>query len=344
MTEPLTSHTLLRAHATGRGVSAHLVTTEHHAEEARTLAASLELPGGRAGCTCCLYVAGEPTELPALARAAARAAKQDGILIAVGGDGSINTVAQAAWEADVPMSALACGTFNFFAREHGLPDDPVEAAGAILDALENGQPKPVHVGRVNERIFLVNASLGLYPRILVEREQASRRFGRHQLVALISAVVTLARGVRRKLLTISTGLPDAVIHNAPTHATTLFVGRNALQLDQLGMPETREVANGALGVILHLPESRWSLASMLFRAARGALAEHPSIQSFAAHAFEVAPARGAGRQRILVACDGETMPMRLPLNFSVETRPLRLIAPHDPLAEVRRPQAVGRAA
>lgn len=315
----------------------HLLTTEAHAEAARDLAAALENPVRTPGCNCCIYVAAEPSELPALARAAARAAKHDGILVAVGGDGSLNAVAQAAWEQDVPMSALACGTFNFFAREHGLPDTPEGAAAVLQEAFEHGLPTPVQVGRVNDRVFLVNASLGLYPELLVEREQASRRFGRHRLVALISAVWSIAGGIRRKLLTVSGCPTEAGEGLAPFHATTLFAGRNTLQLARLGMPDTRKIAAGALGVIVHQPESRWSLAGLLLRAACGMLTTHPRIHSFAAGAFEVAPTRPGRRQRMLVACDGEPLPMTLPLHFSVEARPLRLLAPRDALAEVRPP-------
>ncbi len=336
--------TQLRMPATGRSITVHLIAAEQHAETARALAAALEHPARGAGCTCCLYIAGDPAELPSLARAAARAAVQDGIVVAAGGDGSINAVAQAAWQEDVPMSALACGTFNFFAREHGLPEDPEAAASALLDTLAHGEARAVRVGRVNERVFLVNASLGLYPRILVEREQASRRFGRYQFVALASAIMTLARGVRRRMLTLSRSHDGANRDPAPVFATTLFAGRNALQLEQLGMPETGEVRRGALGIIVHKPESRWSLAALLLRAARGALAEHPRIESFSTRALDVTPAHAGGRHRVLVACDGETLEMKLPLQIRVEERPLRLLAPRDALAEVRPPAKVGRAA
>lgn len=323
-----------------RQTNAQLVTTGTRADLAQALAEALEHPADGPGCSCHLRVAGEPDELPALAQEAARAAGADGILIAVGGDGTINTLAQVAWEHDLPLAVLACGTFNFFAREHGLPDEPAEAARAILDTLHHGSPKPVLAGRVNERLFLVNASLGLYPRLLIEREQASQRFGRHRMVALLSALVTLVRGVRYKQFTLSaqSGVPE------PGHATSIFVGRNALQLEQLGVADSPAVAAGALGVVVHQPESRWSLAALLLRAARGAMGEHPQITSFPARTLEIGARQAGRRSHVWVACDGETARMQLPLSFSVESRPLRLIAPREALGHASAPQHDGRAA
>src|SRR5256885_3573742 len=82
------------------------------------------------------------------------------------------------------MGVVPLGTFNYFAREQALSLDPAQAVQDILQALQAGQMRPVNVGLVNERLFLVNASLGLYPRLLDERERASTRFGRTRLVAI----------------------------------------------------------------------------------------------------------------------------------------------------------------
>ena len=63
---------------------------------------------------------GEQT--PATALAAAQAARADGgIVIAVGGDGTINATCQASLATGVPMAVLCQGTFNFFCRQQGLP-------------------------------------------------------------------------------------------------------------------------------------------------------------------------------------------------------------------------------
>ena len=105
-------------------------------------------------------------ELPrALDRARAWAEAHDGALVAAGGDGTLNAVAQVAHGLGCPMGVLPHGTFNYFARSHGLPLDLDEGMRALLRA----EPRPVQVGQVNGRVFLVNASLGLYPQIVPSR-------------------------------------------------------------------------------------------------------------------------------------------------------------------------------
>ncbi len=64
------------------------------------------------------------------------------------------------------MGVLPQGTFNYFVRTHGIPTNAADAAQALLYSV----PAPVQVGLINDRVFLVNASLGLYPELLQDRE------------------------------------------------------------------------------------------------------------------------------------------------------------------------------
>ena len=121
------------------------------------------------------------------------AVARDTAVIAVGGDGSLNTVAQAAHAAGCAMGVIPYGTFNYFARTHGIATEPVAAARQVLQA----RPVPVQVGAINERIFLVNASLGIYPELLQDREAYKARFGRSRWVAFVAAGATLLRAQRR---------------------------------------------------------------------------------------------------------------------------------------------------
>ena len=69
--------------------------------------------------------------------------------MAVGGDGTINTVAQATLLAGLPFGIIPQGTFNYSSRTHGIPSDVREATTALLSA----RVKPIQVGEVNDRIF-----------------------------------------------------------------------------------------------------------------------------------------------------------------------------------------------
>lgn len=179
-----------------------------------------------------------PGELERVAgEAAAQALACHGAVVAVGGDGTINTVAQAAHASGCAMGVVPQGTFNYFARTHGIPADLTEATALLLQV----QPVPVQVAAVNERVFLVNASLGLYPDLLEDREAYKARWGRSRWVAFWAGCATLLRAQRRLRLRIELGGQKREVR-----ALTLFVGNNRLQLEQLGVLPTA-LAGGRAG-------------------------------------------------------------------------------------------------
>jgi hypothetical protein len=93
-----------------------------------------------------------------------------GVLGVAGGDGSLGAVAAAAIERDVPFVCVPSGTRNHFARDVGLPLDPVAALAAF-----EGPERRVDVGRVNGRVFLNNVSLGAYAGLVHGRVLAGLR-------------------------------------------------------------------------------------------------------------------------------------------------------------------------
>ncbi|MFY4614560.1 hypothetical protein, partial [Escherichia coli] len=153
--------------------------------------------------------------------------------------------------------------------------EPAQAVQDILQALQAGQMRAVNVGLVNERLFLVNASLGLYPRLLDERERASTRFGRTRLVAIAASIWSILRGgsVRRWRVALRPDR-DAPLQQQEHLATTLFVGNNPLQLERVGIDEARAVADGRhLAAVLLLPQASEAPARVVWNAVMGRLAQ-----------------------------------------------------------------------
>jgi diacylglycerol kinase family enzyme len=254
----------------------------------------------------------------AAARAARAAGESGGIVVAAGGDGTLNTVAQAAFEADVPFGAVPLGTFNYFARDNGIALDPAAAARKLAEGAET----PVQVGLVNARVFLVNASVGLYPMLLEEREAFKQQYGRTRWVALGAALWTILTRTHPRIVVRIQADGEA----REVRASTLFVGNNPLQLARLGIDHAQAVAAGHPAAIRVRPASVWGLISVLFHGAVGRLAGANEVESFAFREMEVAPLRPKRRPMFLkVATDGESARMRLPLVFRVAPRPLRLV-------------------
>jgi diacylglycerol kinase family enzyme len=156
---------------------------------------------------------------------------------------------------------LPQGTFNYFSRTHGIPGD---TAGA-LQVLLTEQPRAVQVGLVNDRVFLVNASMGLYAELLEERETYKARYGRSRWIAFFAGLLTVMRGGHRlwNLRMAWRGQERDI------RTPTLFVGNNPLQLLQVGIAACRRArARPARG---HHRSSRSLVHGMPGLLVRGAL-------------------------------------------------------------------------
>jgi diacylglycerol kinase family enzyme len=279
------------------------------------------------------FSAASGDELPHCAtRAVQRAQNEQGLVVAVGGDGTINTVAQALQGRSVPFGVLPAGTFNYFARAHGLPEDP---AGAVALWCE-GRAQAVQAGQVNEQLFLVNASIGLYPKLLRAREEDNARLGRWRVVAAWAALRTVLRDNRSLHLALDNG--DAQREQVRT--PTLFIGNNRLQLERFGLPLAAAVDSGELAAVRVRPLGGWQLVALALRGLlggmmggmTGGLGSAPEVSATLIRELRVLPrGRRAGRP-LPVAFDGEVRTMTPPLHFRVAPDALWLIKPAAPSA------------
>ncbi|RII81839.1 diacylglycerol kinase family protein [Neopusillimonas maritima] len=267
-----------------------------------------------------IFVIENVNSLETTVQEAIRAAQEEhGAVVAVGGDGTINFVAAAALTNRCLFGAVPQGTFNYFGRTHGIPEEITEA----LDDLLHGEPVPVQVGSVNDHIFLVNASVGLYPELLEDREKFKQRYGRSRLVALWSAVVTAFRHHRY--------LDMALEQNGTQtqfRTMTLFIGNNRLQLEQVGMPQAESTKQGQLAAIAVKPVGTMAMLWLAARGALGRLSDAENVKGFSFRSLTVVPLgvwRNARKRRIKVATDGEIIWLRAPLKFRVAPEPLLLI-------------------
>jgi diacylglycerol kinase family enzyme len=251
------------------------------------------------------------------AHAVGLAKARGGVVVAAGGDGTINAVASAVLGSGCPFGVLPQGTFNYFGRVHGISQDTEAAARALLGA----NVELAQVGAINGRIFLVNASLGLYPQLLEDRESWKKQFGRSRLVAFASGLFTLARAGRQLRLEI-----ELAGQTANVRTPTLFVGNNHLQLERVGIEErdATAVQRGELAAIAVKPIGTWALYGLLLRGMLGRLGDADNIDSFS---FKRLTVRPRGLQRIKVATDGEVVWMKAPLVFEVAAEPLLLLVP-----------------
>ncbi len=252
------------------------------------------------------------------AQAVRRARDRGGVVVAAGGDGTINAVAQAVLPTGLPFGVLPQGTFNYFSRTHGIPSDTEQATRALLRA----HVQAAQVGLVNDRVFLVNASVGLYPQLLEDREAYKKRYGRSRWVAGWSALVTLLHAHRPLRLAIEhQGVERAV------RTPTLIVANNALQLERLGVAEAERLAQHQLVGITLKPIGTLAMLGLMLQGVFGKLGEAKDVVSFGFDLLRVRPAAPRRAARVKVATDGEICWLRAPLAFRVSPQPLWLLAP-----------------
>lgn len=116
-----------------------------------------------------------------LAQSAARSGTD--VVVVLGGDGTLNEAANGMVGTDTALAALPGGSTNVFARTIGLPDDPIEATGGLLDALAAGSIERIGLGSVNGRRFLFHVGIGFDAAVVrqVERRSALKRWASHAL-------------------------------------------------------------------------------------------------------------------------------------------------------------------
>lgn len=247
-----------------------------------------------------------------------RAQQFQGALVIAGGDGTINAAAELTLPTQRPFGLLPQGTFNYTCRTHGIPLDVVEATRALLTA----RIKPIQVGRINERIFLVNASLGLYPQLLEDREKLKAQYGRKRTVAFFAGLATLVHYRNQFELEL---IHDGELERVRT--PTLFVGNNALQLGQAGLSEAEDVKHRQLAAVIVRPVSRMAMLGLALRGAIGQLHNADNVQDFPFTTLQVKRANGMANRPLKIATDGEVCWMRPPLHFQVDPQPLMLMVP-----------------
>lgn len=249
-------------------------------------------------------------------------------LLAVGGDGSINTAANALFQGQrrgekVPrLALLPAGTFNHIAARLGVSDD-VETALAAAVA-DGGDGQWLAGGEVNGRLFLNNCSFGAYTDIIEAREAHKRRFGRSRIVAALSALLTLLQPKRRRALIVRQ--PG----QAPLRlrASLVFIGANPVQLQPWSPTLAEAVAQGRLGLMAVRAPGFWAL----LRVAGSALSRATAPPEELAVALLDEAQLDLRARRLRVVLDGEIVRLRAPLQLRALPQALRVRGAQLPAA------------
>jgi len=247
-------------------------------------------------------------------KAVAAAKKDRGVVIAAGGDGTIRSVAQKAAEGGVKFGVVACGTFNFFARNHRIPEDPEEAFRLAL----TGETRKVRLGKVNGHFFLINASVGLYAKAIRERERRTSRWGRNRGVVILSTMMSLLS--EHRLLNVDLVTPNKGFSML---TPTIFIGNNALQLRDLSMDVAQCMKADLLAAVVMKPLTKWDTLRVLGRGVSKTLEQEERLETFCVSSLTI----HFSRPLQTVALDGELFQMKSPLKIQAMPEILEMVLP-----------------
>lgn len=247
-------------------------------------------------------------------RCRAIAERGDEVLVVGGGDGTISAAASALVGTDTLLGILPLGTLNHFARDLGIPLEADKAAELIAKRSE----RRVDVGEMNDRIFINNSVIGLYPLMVIDRDMQRTKLGRNKRLAMIVASLrTLARFNHQRL--------TLTVNDEQERVDTplLFVGNNDYRID-IGAPGQREsIEDGTLSVFVMRKKTRRGFIAASVRALLGRARNDDMVRVDDVERLRVSSRRSA----LAVSLDGEVVRARPPLDYKVRKRALRVIAP-----------------
>ena len=235
-------------------------------------------------------------------------------VIVGGGDGTVNSAAGVLAGSKVGLGILPLGTLNHFARDLGIPFDLDQAAAAIA----SGKERRVDIAEVNGHPFVNNASIGLYPLMVLDRDAQRERLGRSKRLAMLVASLRTMTRFHARRLKLSTDGGEARVDTP-----LLFVGNNDYRLALPGAGRRKSLDGGELSVMVMRSKSLPGFLAATGRALLGISRQDDMVRLDDVRELKV----DSARSHLTLAMDGETVTLAPPLTFRIRPRALRVIAP-----------------
>lgn len=225
------------------------------------------------------------TEKPNHATQICREAAEEGydVVVAFGGDGTVNEAANGLAGSETPLSVLPGGATNVYCRVLGIPNDVVDATEHLLRMADDFRPRRVDLGRVNDRFFTFSSGVGLDASV-VERVDAHPRMKRRlgEYYYTYAAISTFNRSylvrpphVRVRIAGQELEGVTVIAQNCDPYT---YFGRRAIRIN-----EGASLNDGALGVTVLRRATVAELPTVLWRAFSGRaslVAKHRQIDGF----------------------------------------------------------------
>jgi YegS/Rv2252/BmrU family lipid kinase len=259
----------------------------------------------RRGCVPVLRRTAGPGDAERLAR---EAEPEFEAIVAAGGDGTINAVANGLCQNPRPLALLPLGTANVLAHEIGLPRD----SDALAELIAAAPARPIWPGRIGGRLFLSIAGGGFDAEIVGAVDpRLKRRIGRFAFILAILACLVRYRGCELSLSV------DGVEHRA----AAFIAAKGRHYAGPFLLAPNADLTEPALELVLFRDAGRGAALRCLAALPLGRIARLPRVT-----VLRVRNVLVSALEPVPVQADGEIVG-RLPVEIGIAAQPIMLIRP-----------------
>lgn len=245
---------------------------------------------------------------------AAAAAEGVDVVLAGGGDGTISTAAEAAFQSGVALAVLPAGTMNLFARTLKIPLDLTEA----LHAIAGGEITSVDIATANGEPFVHQFSVGIHARLVRIRDGLTYRSRVGKMVASLRAI-------------------SAAVVDPPRFEVEIVSPRGRVKRKVSGIavsnnpfgeghfPHADTLDAGVLGVYVAAPMTTGELARLTVDIMLGNWRDSPMISE--AEVSEVMLTFPKRKRTAQAVIDGELIKLDRDVHIVLHPRALKVVVP-----------------
>jgi diacylglycerol kinase (ATP) len=251
------------------------------------------------------------TASPGDARRFAEAGVQEGcsIVVAAGGDGTLNEVVNGIAGSETALGILPVGTMNVFAKEMGIPHGNIEKAWGVI---KSGNVRSFDLPRAGDKHFMQLAGVGLDAEVVRRTSYDSKRS-----LGPLSYLLTLAQ--------VAAVIPPRVRVVTPSgiecEGSFLLIGNGRLYGGPFPLFKRARLDDGLLDVVVFQNQSHWDVVRYFQAIAFGKHPELPDVEYFQTPSLKV-----TSDGDVPVELDGEVAGV-LPREFQMSPYKLRVLTP-----------------
>jgi len=240
-------------------------------------------------------------------------------IVAIGGDGTISTAAKLAWRNAKVLGVIPGGTMNLYAQTLGMPLEIFAAA----DALAHGSVRQADIATANELTFIHQFSVGMQPRVVIERNRLGYR-------SRFSKLMSSTRAALGAFLNPPAFAADLAYNGATLSGRFSLIAVSNNPYGEGHMPYADRIDTGQLGVysapVLSPSENARLAGNLLTGSWRN------SEELTADGAQSVTLNFTQLKKSAMASIDGELIPLEARVEIHMHAGELKVIVPAPPTA------------